>query len=159
MIAAYAAAAETHLDGWSGVLGRALVTQVWRWSFSDWQDGMIRIGLPPIQSVVVQYTDAAGATQTLAADQYHLVTDDLGPAIVAADGVSWPELAARPDAVRISATCGYGDPASVPWGIRAAALLIMAGLYENREAQVLGVSVAENPATAMLIAPYRLVAV
>ena len=43
----------------------------------------------------------------------------------------------------------------VTFAIKAAALLIMADLYENREAQLIGDSVNENPAVYRLLFPYR----
>ena len=43
----------------------------------------------------------------------------------------------------------------VPASVRAAVLLIAADLHENREAQFVGVSVAENPAVHRLLHFYR----
>lgn len=47
-----------------------------------------------------------------------------------------------------------GDPVPVPASIRAAALMIVSGLYYNRDAQVTAV-VSENPAVPSLLHFYR----
>lgn len=48
-----------------------------------------------------------------------------------------------------------GSVVPVPGGVRAALLLIVGDLYENREGQITGVSRAENPTVMCLLSPYR----
>jgi len=49
-----------------------------------------------------------------------------------------------------------GDsPASYPASIRAAALLLIGDMFENREAQIIGATVVENKAVMNLLYPYR----
>lgn len=48
-----------------------------------------------------------------------------------------------------------GAAAPVPASVRAAMKLIVGDLYENREAKIIGVSVAENPAVESLLHFYR----
>lgn len=48
-----------------------------------------------------------------------------------------------------------GAEVPVPASIKAAALLIVADLYENREAQFIGSIRADNPAVERLLYPYR----
>lgn len=146
-------AAVSHLDGWSGALGRALVTQTWRFDYGAFFDAL-RIDLDPVQSVSVTYVDSLGAVQTLAPASYHLVRDAAGPVIVPSDGASWPTTAIRPDAVRVSAVCGYGDPAAVPGAIKAAIKLIAGDLYANREAQQ-AATLTVNGTVQALLAPFR----
>lgn len=51
---------------------------------------------------------------------------------------------------------GEGDsPAAVPFSIKAAALLIIGGLFENRESIILGQTVLDNPAVMNLLYPHR----
>lgn len=49
---------------------------------------------------------------------------------------------------------GY-SPAEIPDDIKAAALLIIGGLYENREDKIIGTIVADNPAVMNLLYPHR----
>lgn len=150
-------AAIGYLDGTTGVLGRALVTQTWRQDLSMFA-GPIRLPLSPAQSVTsVQYYDQAGAQQTLASSAYRFATDNRGPAIVLADGQSWPTTAVRPDAVSVTFVAGYGGAAAVPASLKAAILLILGSLYEHREQVQIASGVTELPwGVESLIEPFRL---
>jgi len=48
-----------------------------------------------------------------------------------------------------------GNAVPVPASVKAAMLLIVGDLYENREAQVIGATVAENPTVERLLHFYR----
>lgn len=61
LIAQLEAAAVGYLDGWRGVLGRAILSQVWRQEFCAW--GMLPLALPDVSSVAVTYLDANDAEQ------------------------------------------------------------------------------------------------
>lgn len=52
-------------------------------------------------------------------------------------------------------TDSAGQPVAVPASIRAALLLIVGDLYENREGQIIGATRADNPAVMRLLTPYR----
>lgn len=52
-------------------------------------------------------------------------------------------------------TDSEGATVDVPASIKAAELLIIGDLYENREAQIIGVSVADNPTVERLLHFYR----
>jgi len=152
----YIEAATAYLDGYSGILGRALITQTWRIDARTWGYPFIRLPLAPVQSVTVKYFDRDDVEQTLAADQYEFLTDAMGPRIGRAPSSSWPSLFSRGDAVRVSFVAGYGDaPTDVPSPIRQAVLMLAAHWYANRE------SVSDHNMTAVpngvsaLIAPYR----
>jgi uncharacterized phiE125 gp8 family phage protein len=149
------AAAAAHLDGWSGVLGRALVTQSWRQDFAGF--GCLRLPLAPVSSITsVTYYDGDNAQQTLATSVYQLLTDARGPLVDLKPDQDWPATYTRPEAVSVTYVAGYGAAADVPAAIRAAILLLVGHWYENREASVVGVSVAELPlAVDRLLNPYR----
>lgn len=131
----YVDTAIDQLDGYSGILGRALITQTWRQDFPAFRDVM-RMPLEPLQSVSsITYYDADNASQTLSATVYDVITDARGPAVTLTDGQSWPTTYARPDAVSVTFVVGYGDEASdVPARLRQAIKLHAADLYEGREA-------------------------
>lgn len=156
LIDGYIAAATAHLDGWSGILGRALVTQVWRQAYCAF--GVLRLPLSPVQSVTeVAYTDRDGVEKTVAAADYVLLADGYGSYAMAAPGASWPgDAGAGADAVRVTFAAGYGAPDEVPAAIRQAVLLLVGHWYENREAVAAGREGTVMPKSVdALLAPFR----
>lgn len=158
LISALIDSVTAHLDGRDGVLGRALVTQTWRADFDGFAS---RIDLPlhPVASIVsVTYVDGAGATQTLSTTIYGFGQDSLGGYIYLKADQTWPDVADRPDAVSVTFIAGVAadDPALA--GIRAAMLMMIGDLYENRESAVVGASssvVPMAPSVWALLRPYR----
>jgi uncharacterized phiE125 gp8 family phage protein len=131
------------LDGYSGLLGRALITQEWRQKFDDFPDDRaFAFGPGPVQSVTeLVWLDEAGNEQSFT--DWHLVERALGPQIELKDGASWPTPATRPDAVQLAWVAGYGEDAeAVPEQVRLAALLLVAHLFEHRAAVSEGATVA-----------------
>ncbi len=114
-------AATQYLDGYDGILRRALVTQTW-------ETDADRLPLAPVQSVT------SGT----------LKSDALGFYVEGRDNDSAFQF-----------TAGYGTPADVPAPLRAAILLHVAELYENRERAMVGVSYTPTGAYEALINPYR----
>lgn len=113
-------AATAKLDGYSGLLGRALVTQTWAIDLDRFGD-RLRLPLRPIQSIeTVKYYDAAGAQQTLAGASYALLADAIGSYVALVPDASWPSTYGRSDAVRVTFVAGYGDPEDVPEPLRLA---------------------------------------
>lgn len=134
ILQAYLTAAIGYLDGYAGVLGRALVTQTWRQDFYGFAS-CLRLPLRPVQSATVKYQDANDAEQTLAASVYALLADARGAYLSLTSGQSWPSTYDRADAVAVTFIAGYGAaPTDVPPQIRTAILLHVAQLYRNREA-------------------------
>lgn len=134
-LAGYLRTATGRLDGQSGLLGRALVSQTWRLTLEAFPIE-ITLPLPPCQSVTsIEYLDLAGDEQTLSTSGYRVFglggTDRavIRPAV----GAEWPETAELPGAVVVTFVAGYGDAAAVPEPIRHAVLQIAAGLYSGRE--------------------------
>lgn len=140
------ASASHHLDGYGGLLGRALITQGWRQRFSDFPCGDdLPIPLGPVQGTpTISYVDQLGATQSFSG--FHLISLPLGPALELQDGLAWPLPATRPDAVTLSWTAGYGNaPADVPEPFQIAALQLIAHWYGTRETVNVGNIVTEVP--------------
>ncbi|RWK12530.1 head-tail connector protein [Mesorhizobium sp.] len=159
LIQAYIDAATAHLDGYTGIIGRALVTQTWQQDFSGFSHSL-RLPLGPLESVSsVTYYDGSNVQQTLATSVYDKFTDALGPHVGLKPGQSWPSTYTRPDAVRVTFVAGE-DVADVPAPIKVAIMLLAANWYENRESVTLGSIPSEMPmGVAALIAPYRRVGV
>jgi uncharacterized phiE125 gp8 family phage protein len=152
------AAATELLDGRSGTLGKALLTQTWRQDFAKFA-GCLRLPLEPVASVAsVTYYDGDNVSQTLSADVWRLLVDAGGPYLARKPDQVWPATYAREDAVSVTFVAGYGAAADVPRPIRQAILLYVGAWYENREETVIGVSVSalpRNVGAEALLAPYR----
>lgn len=158
LITALIQAATASLDGWSGRLGRCLVTQTWRQDYVGFpQGGVLRLPFPDVQSVSVSYVDETGASQTLATSIYHVVDDAIGAACVRDPDATWPETDDRPISVSVTLVAGFGLAAAVPAPIKAAIKLMVGDLYAHRET-VAGGSYASIPMSMTvqnLLAPYR----
>lgn len=155
LLQAYVTAATTFLDGYSGILGRALVKQTWKQSYSGFS-AMLRLSLAPVLKIEsLTYLDATGEPQTVDPAHYDLYEDGLGALVYFDQGWHAPQTANKPNAVTITYEAGYGDPEDVPEPIRQAARLLVGHWYESREAVAEG---NQNPvpyAVDALIAPYR----
>lgn len=161
LIGTFIDAASAHLDGWSGLLGRALVEQTWKQEF-DCFERCLRLSLAPVISIEsVTWRDADGQISTVADTNYLLRTDASGSYVRFDDGYTFPTGLHESAAVAVTYVAGYpnteGDtPAStVPAALKAAILLMVAHWFNNREA-VSADGLSEVPASAhALIAPYR----
>lgn len=93
--------------------------------------------LYPANSIVsVKYIDSDGDEQTLDPDGYTLDGYSNPSWLIINNGYSWPSVSAVPNAVKVIYTTGYGvdsDADQVPFAIKAAILLQLGHLYENRE--------------------------
>lgn len=150
-------AAVDHLDGYTGILGRAMVTQTWRQDFDGF--GSMRLPVGPVASITsITYYDADNAVQTLSTDVYVLRADALGAYVGLKPDQSWPSVYSRDDAISVTFVAGTAA-ADVPGALKAAVLLLTSHLNENRE------TVGENTlvelpfSVSALIAPYRRVGV
>lgn len=149
-----------HLDGYSGILGRALVTQTWTQDWNDWPLDLMRLPLAPVSAITsITYYDTTNQSQTLSSANYSLLADDQSPAAVWAFNATLPAVYDREDAIRITFVAGYGAASAVPAAIKAAMLLMVADLYENREPVVIGQAVNETRAVQTLLAPFRRVGI
>ncbi len=155
LIGALIDAATAHIDGYTGILARALVTQTWQQDFCDWPgDRVLRLPLAPVASVSsVKYFDSANTEITVAeTGNYALLEDARGPYIKFTSDFAAPALFdERDDRIGVTFVAGYGGAAEVPAAIRAAVLLIVGDLYKNRDAG----EVAPNAAATALLTPYR----
>lgn len=132
LIAGLIEAATAHLDGYSGTLGRCIMTQTWSQEYER-PVGDLVLPLGPVQSAaIVGFSD------------FTVKQDGRGYFLRLNDGASWPEE------VLVEFVAG-SDEAPAP--LKAAILLHIGTLYENRE------TVADKwtPTRAYeaLTAPYR----
>lgn len=101
----------------------------------------IELRTAPVYGVPsVTYLDGTGVTQTISPDDYYLDEGAQVPTLYPAYGTTlWPSGREQAGAVRIQFQAGYtagGSPttAEIPQSLRAAILLMLGHLYENREA-------------------------
>lgn len=177
MIQAYLDAATAHFDGPEGVLGRCLVNMTYALDL-PWFPRQVWLGDRPyayredirkhrhidlseylcgVSSVTsITYVDADGNNQTLGTDVYTLATDNRFRADIALKyGQCWPLTQHQDAAVSITFVSGFGNAAAVPSPIKAAILLMVGDLYENRESQTVRWALAPNATVDALAYPYR----
>lgn len=139
-------AAVSHVDGYSGILGRCLLTQTWAMRFDDWAD-VCRLPFPDVQSVTVTYLDENGASQTAAGSNYEVIRDDNGTAIRFRGAFSQPGL--KDDEsfpVTVTMVAGYGAADAVPADIRTYLIALTAWWYDGHEGE---------PPQAAIVHKYR----
>lgn len=134
-------AATAMVDGWNGILGRAVMAQTWRETFSAF--GVMRLAMMDVQSAVVQYLDASDVWQTV-------------PGTVGRDDGGWYVEASDPGApwtsIRVDYVCAM--PADKVPAVALAVKILGAHFFENRS------SAGDVPmAVTALLAPLRAVGV
>lgn len=129
------AAATGHLDGWSGIMGRCIISQTWRQDFDCWAEKM-RLPFPDASSVSVAYFDTEEAQQTFASSNYDVLTDERGPYVALKAGKSWPSLGDVVPPIRITAVYGFGAASAVPDAVKHAILLHVEQLFDIRAVDV-----------------------
>ncbi len=142
--------------------GRGLVTQTRTAYFDSFptKDYLELWGgrLQSITSLV--YTDSDDSDTTWAASNYIAVTTNEPGRLHLAYGISWPSVTLKPrDAIAVQYVCGYGTGDQVPSMIRAAILLTLGNLWENREDQIVaqGLTPVQLPiGVKALLLPYKL---
>lgn len=120
--------------------GRCVMPQTWELTLDAFPSAFELTRVPVTSVTSLKYVDSAGTQQTLAGSAYALdAADDFGPHyVVPAYGTSWP--AARDDlnAIALRYVAGYANAAAVPEPIKAWIRLQVGAMYENREAEVVG---------------------
>lgn len=152
------AAATAWIDGYSGVLGRALINQTWKLNLSCWPACKIRLPLAPVSTITsIKYYDTTNLQQTLDMANYSLQEDALSPMAAWIKDASLASLFERPDAIEVLFVAGYGAAASnVPEAIRTAAKMLVATWFENREATIVGTNAQAIPfAVDALLGSFR----
>lgn len=155
LISAMIAAVQGNLDGPDGWLGRAIGAQTLEMRLSSFNgrdgSGCIPLRCPPVTGQIsVKYVDRDGIEQTIDSSAYRLVGDDM---IAPAYNTCWPSARCDHESVKIRYTAGYP---TLPPPIKAAILLHVGHLYENREAVSFENFATELPLGAQwLLAPYR----
>ena len=157
-------AATSHLDGYSGVLGRALVNQTW-YLYLDafpFSDDRIRLPKAPLSSITsIKYTDTAGTETTWDGAYWDADTTITPGELVKTYGSTWPTATLRPNSpIVIEYVAGYGATATtVPEPLRDAMYLLIGEAYNYREPEVTGTIVAQVRSVHAALANYIVEAV
>jgi uncharacterized phiE125 gp8 family phage protein len=144
-------------------LGLQMCQATWDWYLDEWNDpafgGVVfRPPRSPLISVAaINYTDAAGDTQTVATTVYAVDVASIPGRISLQYGESWPSsLYDEKDAIKIQFVAGYATSTSsanvateVPDNIRAGLFMMVDDLYQNRSGT--RPKVEDNPAVKSLL--------
>lgn len=146
----YLKAAINHLDGWTGILGRAIINQKYQIVIEEPSLKCINIPFDNVKNIVISSKKENGETVVIPAEKYRVIETILRTEIrfVSNECFQSPLV--------ISFVTGYGDDASAtPAPIKVAILLLACTWYEQREATS-SVQHTKLPyAVDALIAPYR----
>lgn len=169
--------ARMEIDGFTGLLGRALITQTWDLGLPYFPSGPIKLPLPPCQSVVsVTYYDAADALQTVSPADYRLVDRGDAPSILEPTTTTWPDAGGsslqgisnrdpfdpdaiwygRTDPVTIRFVAGWDGPENVPEPIRTWLLARVGALFAQPEMASVQVQVYNVPFYDYLLRPFKI---
>lgn len=133
-------AAVEEIEGRTGKLLAETSGLVWRGDFPARHGSRIDLARGPLVSVQsVDYLDGAGQSVAMAPEDFAVRN---GGSWIAAMP-NWPH-GSRAGSVEITFTAGYSDAAR-PRALMQAALMLCAHYFDNREAVLVGQSVAELP--------------
>ena len=124
MIERYVRAATAHLDGWSGILGRCLMTQRWRATFDAWAP-CLRLPFTNLDNVAVVHGEGDADVSV----SFVLREDSIGPWLDPVAGFGYPALAGR-GAIRVEFDAGFGGAADVPATLKTAILMHVRQMYD-----------------------------
>lgn len=145
--------------------GRALLTQTWDYSLDDWpDDDFIVLPFGNLQSVTsIKWKDTDGTETTLTVTTDYLVetNGEQCGRIVLPYGGTWPTGTLYPsNPITIRFVCGWTAASEVPTRIKSAMKLLIADMWEHREAQTLASlqtqEYLENKTVSRLLASMRL---
>lgn len=141
LIEGLVAAAVSHFDGRTGILGRALEAQTWEMVLDAFPASIV-LPLEPVVSVTsVTFADADGADQVIAVEGYTLRGATISPV------AGWPVTTGS---IRIRWVAGTGCPPAMRHAIK----LLVGHWYVHREAA--GEAREELPlGIRALVAPWR----
>lgn len=128
-IAGLIAAAAIWMDGWTGVPGRCILTQIRAVRVAD--PASMRLPFPDVQSAVLACPDADGISQPVDLANYRVRKINGAGWLTLADTFSaHAVLSGRDDAVTVTAAHGS---ATLSPALRNAALMLVGHWYQQRE--------------------------
>ncbi|MBT4837928.1 MAG: hypothetical protein HON94_11345 [Methylococcales bacterium] len=123
-------AARMHVQSY---MHRQLMPSTWQLFLDVFPSDTIYIKECPVTAISsIKYVDENGSEQTLSSSLYSLDKESEPARLNPVYGESWKTTQTQNNAVTIEFTAGYADADSVPGAIKAAILLLVGFLYENR---------------------------
>lgn len=111
--------------------GRALAPQTLELALDAFPADGIELNRSPVTSITsIKYMDADGVEQTLSTADYSLNDYGVTASVELAADTEWPETQDVSNAVKVRYVAGYTE---VPKTVKAAMLLLIGHLYENRQ--------------------------
>lgn len=133
VVSAAIASVVADLDGFAGLLGRAIITQTWELALPCWQRSFV-LPVPDVASASISYLDVDGATQDGPAVTLHAV--DAGTLVsISKDWIAPTLFDDSPAPVLVSFVCGYGSAADVPDDLKLAMMQRVAQAFDDREGE------------------------
>jgi uncharacterized phiE125 gp8 family phage protein len=110
MILSLIDAAVEHFDGADGILGRAIVQQIWELRLDSFPP-CLEVPLPPLIGIdSIKYVDVSGDVLTIDPSKYQVVVEGFRKALVVpAYRLIWPVPRDVRDAVTVTFTAGYAS--------------------------------------------------
>ncbi|RPH38347.1 hypothetical protein EHM92_00250 [bacterium] len=142
LVALFIAAARRYAEQFTN---KAFAAQTWDLYLDAFPaTNYIAIPKPPLQYLVsLTYKDSAGASQVVSfmdpsgtvlteTDEYIVDTSMEPGRLYLKNGISWPATIDEAQAIVIRFVCGFADASDIPAEVKAAILLKLSDLYENR---------------------------
>jgi uncharacterized phiE125 gp8 family phage protein len=150
--------ARQELDGPTGRLRRALLTQTWEMLLDDLPRSGMLVPLPPLQTITsLTYLDLDGVAQTLASNQYRLVLRGLEPAwLEPAFGATWPGVRTGLGAATLKFVCGWSTPDQVPEPLKTWIIARAGAMLAQPESAIVGVSAMHLTYFDAILHPFQI---
>ena len=132
LLTAFITAATQYLDGYSGVLGRAILLQTWEMPFDRFPAGRCGLSLPfgGVTGIVsLQWKDSQGVDHSVDASDCVLETLTTGQVVSLKQGSVWPSTG---QSIRLIFEAGVLSAAQVPEIIKTTIKWMVADFYERR---------------------------
>lgn len=134
LIDAYIRQAVSYLDGYTGALGRFIITQTWDMPFEGFCD-VLHLDVPDVQTATLSYIDADGVQQAVGTSSYVLDHGHRGGFVWVNPDYLYPVLSGDvPYPVTVRFTAGYGAAADVPETVKGLIRMLVAHYDNQRQA-------------------------
>lgn len=155
LLAGLISGAVSELDGYGGLLGRAIMEQTWRQPFAGWSR-VLCLPMPDARAVAVTYVDQDGAEQTVDPGLYEVVETHTGSVVRFLTAFSAPSLKTDiMQPVNVIFTAGAAVAADVDQRIKVA-IAIMVTHRDAHRGVTTDAREAEVPwGVEQMIAPLR----